>query len=215
MDRFPLDSVAFDYADRYGEKPGDHRGTDIFAAKRTPVQAVERGYAWRDDDNKGGKVVYLDCPATGHQYYYAHLDEVEERIPYVTAAPGRSGGSPIAVVAGERLGRVGQTGNAAGTPPHLHFQMRVSVGMPGLPKGRVVNPYPYLRKVDPHLLSKPGPWSTPTVGPGTTNPWGVDRDETGPRRAWWDLSWMQSGSMEVLVVGGLVMWFLSNTKGRR
>jgi len=216
MDRFPLDSVTFDYSDRFGREEGAHHGTDIFAPRGTKVQAVERGYVWRDDDPKGGKVVYLDCPATGHQFYYAHLDSIEDRVPYVRPMGDNPGGAPLPVVAGELIGRVGTTGNAKGTPPHLHFQMRTSVGMPGLPRGVIQDPYPELRKVDPHLVSRPGPWSTPTVGPGSTNPWGVDRDETGPRgAAWWDLSWLgKAGSFETLAVGGLVLWFLSTTKDR-
>jgi peptidoglycan LD-endopeptidase LytH len=86
-----------------------HEGVDIFKPRGTPVVAVVSGEVTRvSSDNIGGRVVWLSDASSGLSYYYAHLDEQHVR-------QGQR------VAAGEVLGTVGNTGNARGTPPHLHF----------------------------------------------------------------------------------------------
>lgn len=113
-------------ADRDGGKR-KHKGTDIFAAQGTPVYACSGGTVERLGWNSlGGKRVGIRG-IDGFYYYYAHLDDY---------APGLQEEKTIA--AGELLGFVGHTGNAEGTPDHLHFGMLT-------PWGEWINPYQFLR----------------------------------------------------------------------
>jgi peptidoglycan LD-endopeptidase LytH len=86
-----------------------HEGIDIFAAKRTPVVAAADGRVTRvNENNLGGKVVWMRPEKRDYTLYYAHLDTqlVQE-------------GQQVQV--GDTLGLMGNTGNARTTPPHLHF----------------------------------------------------------------------------------------------
>jgi peptidoglycan LD-endopeptidase LytH len=129
-----------------------HEGVDIFAPRGTPVIAVTAGQVTRvSEDNIGGKVVWLSDANSGLSYYYAHLDEHRVR-------------QGEWVKPGDVLGTVGTTGNAQGTPPHLHF----GIYRPG----RVaIDPAPLLAagsstttivaEVDPEVL---GQWGRTTTG---------------------------------------------------
>lgn len=99
-----------------------HQGTDLMAARGTPVVAPVGGQAERAPNSLGGKAVRLRA-SDGTVYYFAHLESY-----------GRTG----AVKAGALLGTVGSSGAAEGGAPHLHFEVR--------PTGRAaVNPYPTVR----------------------------------------------------------------------
>lgn len=134
MKRFPLpDDAWYSYKQNYGTGTGQHHGTDIFAEAGTSVRAVEEGYARIANDPKGGKVVYLKSTDGKREYYYAHL---QDWGPLEGLAPD----DEAFAMENAPLGSVGTTGNAAGTDPHLHIQMRVD--------GAQVDPYPYLQAVD-------------------------------------------------------------------
>ncbi len=98
----------------FGEPRSGHRrhqGIDIFARRGTPVVAAAEGMVVRvgTTDRLGGNTVWVaGKPST--LYYYAHLDGFRRGL--------RVGEH---VEAGEVLGRVGNTGNARTTSPHLHF----------------------------------------------------------------------------------------------
>jgi murein DD-endopeptidase MepM/ murein hydrolase activator NlpD len=83
-----------------------HEGVDILAQRSTPVIAVADGRAVPARNNLGGIIVWLNT--AGVSYYYAHLEKAAMR-------------TPRRVRAGDVLGYVGNSGNAARTPPHLHF----------------------------------------------------------------------------------------------
>ena len=86
-----------------------HEGVDIFAPRGTPVVAVADGRIEESRNTPtGGLVIWQADAASSLIYYYAHLDELIAR-------------EGMYVRAGDVIGRVGNTGNARGTRPHLHF----------------------------------------------------------------------------------------------
>ncbi len=93
-----------------------HEGIDIAATFRTPALAVANGYITRvDENNLGGKVVFMRPDEKAYSVYYAHLDsQLVQR--------GQS------VKAGDAIGLVGNTGNAKNTVPHLHFGIYTNGG---------------------------------------------------------------------------------------
>lgn len=104
-----------------------HEGIDIFAAKGTPVVAVADGrVSSSGEKGLGGKQVWLRETITNSSVYYAHLDS------FIVS-------SGDAVMRGDTLGFVGNTGNAAGGAPHLHF------GVYGM--GGAVDPLAFIKQL--------------------------------------------------------------------
>jgi murein DD-endopeptidase MepM/ murein hydrolase activator NlpD len=110
-----------------------HDGLDIFAPRGTPALAATAGVITRTaTGGLGGNAVWLRDDVRGVTLYYAHLDKMVVR-------------SEQAVKAGEPVGFVGNTGNAAGGPTHLHFGVYTSRG--------AVDPLPFIR---PATAAAPG-----------------------------------------------------------
>ena len=87
----------------------EHHGVDIFAPRETAVVAASDGVVTSVGTSRlGGNVVWVWDAARDQSHYYAHLSRQAVRI-----------GERIE--AGDVIGYVGNTGNARGTPPHLHF----------------------------------------------------------------------------------------------
>lgn len=87
-----------------------HEGQDIFAPRGTPILSATEGYVTNIGENSlGGQTVSV-IGAGGRVYYYAHLEAY---------APHLEEGDHVTTQT--VLGYIGTTGNAAGTPPHLHF----------------------------------------------------------------------------------------------
>ncbi|HDS0922344.1 TPA: M23 family metallopeptidase [Stenotrophomonas maltophilia] len=110
----PVEGVAARrIADTFGAPRGrdrTHAGVDIFAKRGTPVRSAAPGVVVAvRDSGLGGRQVWVVGPAR-ERYYYAHLEEWREGL-----AEGE------VVSEGTVLGYVGDSGNAAGTPPHLHW----------------------------------------------------------------------------------------------
>ena len=104
-----------------------HRGNDLFAPRRQPVVAVAGGTVTLTRGGLGGIGIWLSADH-GVDYYFAHLDGY--------AAGIRNG---VRVNRGQLIAYNGNTGNARGGAPHVHFQLH--------PNGRTrapVNPYPTL-----------------------------------------------------------------------
>ena len=111
---------------------GWHHGDDIFAPLGAPVLAVAAGTVFSVGWNKvGGNRLWLR-DGQGNLFYYAHLSAFTP-----LALNGNS------VNAGDVLGFVGNTGDAQGTPTHLHFEIH-PVGLIGLGYDGAVNPTTYL-----------------------------------------------------------------------
>ena len=103
-----------------------HEGIDIFAARGTPVQATTQGIVSKVGENTlGGRVVVVVGPG-GAGHYYAHLEDYADIVPNDW------------VNAGDTIGYVGDSGNAKGTPTHVHYGIYIN--------GSAVNPYPLLQK---------------------------------------------------------------------
>ena len=125
----PVEGVrARDIADTWGgpRRGGRrHQGTEIFAPRGTAVRSAPAGVIARQGAvGIGGRHVWVIGPG-GERHYYAHLDDW---------APGLRAWRVVRP--GDLLGFVGTTGNARGTPPHLHYGIYAGDG--------AINPYPRL-----------------------------------------------------------------------
>jgi murein DD-endopeptidase MepM/ murein hydrolase activator NlpD len=110
----PVEGVAARrIADTFGAPRGrdrTHAGIDIFAKRGTPVLSATTGVVVSvRDTGLGGRQVWVVGPAR-ERYYYAHLEDWRADLT-----------EGEVVQAGTVLGYVGDSGNAAGTPPHLHW----------------------------------------------------------------------------------------------
>jgi hypothetical protein len=111
---------------------GGHLGIDIFAPKGEPVVAPVSGTIIKvstKDRGAGGKSVTIE--KNGISFYHAHLDQV-----YVQEGQD--------IEAGQMIGTCGNTGNASGTHPHVHFSIYHT--KEGYTRGSI-NPWPSLQNV--------------------------------------------------------------------
>lgn len=154
----PVDGVrAARISDTWGASRGSgrrHEGVDIFAPRGTPVRSPTHGVVISiRDSGLGGRQVWIRGPA-GERHYYAHLDDW---------APGLARMDIVAP--GTVLGYVGDTGNARGTPPHLHYGIYAGDG--------AYNPWPLLQAgaaAGLPALAKPQPSTQAGAGSESTRP---------------------------------------------
>lgn len=129
MGRFPVLGLAnwnddwLDY--RAGPPVHAHQGTDVFAAFDTPVRSPVDGTVRFEDSGLGGKGVFVTAP-DGTYYYMAHLNGFNPEL-----------GNGSAVRTGQVVGYNGDSGNAKGGAPHVHFEVHPN-------GGAAVNPKPFL-----------------------------------------------------------------------
>ncbi len=130
----------------YGRYHHDYPATDVFAPEGATFVAVTDGVIdelRRDDPwdpatdlggDRGGRFVSL-VGDDGVRYYCSHLASVVE---------GLEAGDRVA--AGQVLGTIGRSGNAASTPPHCHFGISRPTGAGDWEVRRgEVWPYDYLQ----------------------------------------------------------------------
>lgn len=99
--------------DRHGRK---HEGIDIKASSGSTVVAAWSGRVYFSGWNALGGWAVILKHKNGYVTYYAHL----KTKPSVKVGQW--------VVAGQRVGAVGKTGNAQATIPHLHFEVSKNSG---------------------------------------------------------------------------------------
>lgn len=88
----------------------NHRGIDIFAKKGTVVHPAIGGIVvFTGHNNLGGNIVCV-LSSGFRLHYYAHLDRID------THAGAFVNSKSV-------IGKVGNTGNAAKTPSHLHYSI--------------------------------------------------------------------------------------------
>ena len=94
-----------------------HKGVDIFTSKGTQLIAPVSGFVmYAGEMGVGGKVVLVIGPKW-HLHYLAHLDSIQA--------------SPLSYVDHDSIiGTVGDTGNAKGKPPHLHYSLITIIPYP-------------------------------------------------------------------------------------
>lgn len=99
-----------------------HRGVDMMAPWDEPIYAVESGTVRLNTGGLGGNQIFLRGNS-GTSYYYAHLNSFNVS-------------SGTSVSQGDLIGFNGNSGNAAGTSPHVHLQI-----YPNGYRSGVINPY--------------------------------------------------------------------------
>ena len=106
--RFPVPSP-HTYGDGYGAGR-NHQGQDVFADCGKRVLAARKGRVqFKGRHSAAGNYLVVDGARTRVDYVYMHLRR--------QGMPGRG----ESVATGQRIGRVGQSGNATGC--HLHFEL--------------------------------------------------------------------------------------------
>jgi len=105
-----------------------HEGEDIMGVKGTPIISPTSAVVLRVGTGETeGLYVYTANPG-GETFVYMHLDKIGE---------GVTEGSVLSQ--GSLIGYVGDTGNAANGPAHLHFEIHNTSGDP-------MDPYPRLKQ---------------------------------------------------------------------
>ncbi len=147
----------FRYDNSYGDPRGQgaHQGIDIMAPRKSLALAAEAGRVkFHVTSSRAGCMLYLNG-LSGTTYLYIHLnndlgmtnDNRGGCKAGVSFAPGLKSGMRVA--AGEPIGFVGDSGDANGIEPHLHFEMHPN-------DGASTNPFVYLNRAYRLLFSAPG-----------------------------------------------------------
>lgn len=142
---FPIEATK-ECAVKFARFHHDYPATDILTKKGCAflapidgiVDEVSRKDRWSGKTNRGadrGGLFVSIIGVDGVRYYGSHLMEVADGIE-----PG------VEVSAGEILGKVGSTGSARGTSPHLHFGLSwpTPAGDWKIRRGALL-PYKYLK----------------------------------------------------------------------
>ncbi|HEY7004295.1 MAG TPA: M23 family metallopeptidase [Gaiellaceae bacterium] len=142
------------YVDDFGDpRPGGpHKGNDVMSVRHQPAVAFEAGSVQKWPGS-GGCMLVLNG-RSGMVYWYIHLNN--DRGPGndnkggcrngVSFAPGLRNGQHVK--RGQFVAYVGDSGDADGLQPHLHFEVHSA-------HGRAIDPYRFLRRSRPLLFPRP------------------------------------------------------------
>lgn len=185
---FPVVGPA-QFSDDFGapRAQGGHQANDVLAEWRSPLVAVEDGTVklWTRSAS-AGCMLYL-YGRSGTTYQYVHLNNDLTRrndnrggcVAGVAYAPGLVDGQRVG--AGELLGFVGDSGDAAGKHPHVHFELHPH-------DGAAVSPYRWLVRARRLIYAAPKDGKPLTltlsgkVSRVTTDPAGAPRLAISVRR---------------------------------
>lgn len=175
------------YTNDYGapRSQGSHQGNDIMAPRRALAVAAEAGTVkFHTTSGAAGCMLYL-YGKSGRAFYYIHLnndltsgnDNRGKCVAGTAYAPGLKNGAKVQ--AGQLVGFVGDSGDANGVAPHLHFEVHPGGGGP-------TNPFPLLNTA-PRLLfaSAPGkPFTLSLTGTVAATPNGLLQVKVTQLRSW-------------------------------
>jgi hypothetical protein len=173
---------------RYGDDFGDcrgagcsraHAGNDLMGTKMQKLLAAADGtVSWTrlDGSGNGGNMIVIE-DAAGWEYWYIHINNdtpgTDDGLGTLaqSLAPGIAKGAKVK--AGQHVAFLGDSGNAEGTAPHLHFEIH-------RPDGTAINPYASLRlaqgfRVGPRCGFDKNPVPAPKSASGAGY-WALGRD---------------------------------------
>lgn len=137
---FPQETGATEFRDTYGHARSggrQHNGTDLLAPRATEIYAIADGTViYVGTNNLSGRNVKIDH-GDGWESYYLHLNNDNVGTDdgsaswELTVPAGIEEGTQVQ--AGQLIAWVGDSGNAEGTTPHTHFEIRY--------QGAPIDPY--------------------------------------------------------------------------
>ncbi len=137
-------------------RTGIHGAIDIYATKGTPIVSPVSGKVLSTKKSDIGGYTVRILGDDGVTYYFAHM------ASQAVVSQGQH------VNAGYHIGYVGNTGNARGTTPHLHFSMHLG--------SKLINPYSYLEASTHYGVTQtpdPAAVTSTTLGPQRSGVTGV------------------------------------------
>jgi|TARA_B110000014_G_C20122522_1_gene595564 murein DD-endopeptidase MepM/ murein hydrolase activator NlpD len=128
---FPVKNIMSHFYDDWGEIRGNgervHEGIDIRARKGSPIVAIADGRVNTVSfTQSSGYYIAIDHQ-NGWLSLYVHLnDDINENDNLGGRQTAFADGIYLGaeVIAGQTIGYVGDSGNAEGTVPHVHFEVR-------------------------------------------------------------------------------------------
>ncbi len=108
-----MSSLTRNFGDPRGDGTRSHEGLDIMAPRGTPVVSPTDAVITRIGDGASSGLTVSTANPGGERFVYMHLESFGE---------GLSEG--MILKPGDLIGYVGNTGNASGGAPHLHFEIR-------------------------------------------------------------------------------------------